>query len=78
MIRAFVHFDGAGGGAPRRSRSTRAQPFPTSMKVDVPAKARWYDAYGYLVLYNKDENGDTIGVAGCASSDRRRRSTART
>lgn len=63
VIRAYINISGA-GGVSKKITIDQDEPFPTSMKVKLPERARSYDAYGYLVLYNKDENGDTIGVNG--------------
>jgi len=62
VIRAYVSLDGM--GVSKKIKIDQSQPFPTSMKVALPTRARWSDAYGYLVLYNKDDNGRTIGVNG--------------
>lgn len=62
VIRAYVWLDGR--GVSKKIKIDQSQPFPTSMKVELPKRARWSDAYGYLVLYNKDADGKTIGVNG--------------
>lgn len=62
VIRAYVRFDGlGGGGAKKKIKIDQDAAFPTSMRIDIPKKGRWYDAHTYLGLYNKDENGDVIG-----------------
>ena len=60
MIRAVVHFDGAAGAA-KRIKVDPDEPFPTSMRVDLPRKGRWLDAHVHLIVYDKDEDGRTIG-----------------
>lgn len=61
VIRAYVGLDGA-RGVSKKIKIDQSEPFPTSMTVKLPTEARWHDAYAYLIVYNKDENGDTIGV----------------
>jgi hypothetical protein len=62
-IRAYVSLN-PGRGISKKIKIDQSAPFPTSMKVQLPKSARWSDAYGYLVLYNKDADGKTIGVNG--------------
>jgi hypothetical protein len=62
-IRAYISLN-PGRGISEKIKIDQTAPFPTSMKVELPKSARWSDAYGYLVLYNKDEDGKTIGVNG--------------
>lgn len=63
VIRAYINLS-KGGGVSKKIKIDQSEPFPTSMKVKLPPRARSYDAYGYLVLYNKDESGDVVGVNG--------------
>jgi len=60
MVRAVVHFDGPAGAA-KRIKVDPDEPFPTSMKIDLPRKGRWLDAHVHLIVYDKDEDGRTIG-----------------
>ncbi len=62
VIRGVVHLDGNGGGAEKKLKIDQDAPFPTSMRIALPKRARWYDLHTHLGLYNKDENGDTVGA----------------
>lgn len=63
-IRAHIWLDGVRQDVSKKIAIDQSQPFPTGMKIKMPTGARWADAYGYLVLYNKDADGKTIGVNG--------------
>ncbi|HVQ87921.1 MAG TPA: S8 family serine peptidase [Actinomycetes bacterium] len=62
VIKGLVHFEGPGGAAERRLKVDPDQPFPTSIKIPLPKAGRWSDAHVHLGLYNKDDQGETIGV----------------
>jgi hypothetical protein len=51
-----------GGAVQKRLKIDQSEPFPTGTTVKLPRSARWKDAYAYLVLYNKDEDGNTVGA----------------
>jgi hypothetical protein len=51
-----------GGAVQKKLRIDQSEPFPSGTTVQLPRSARWKDAYAYLVLYNKDEDGNTIGA----------------
>ena len=70
MIRGIVHFDGGNGGASKKIKIDQDAPFPTSMRMDIPKRGRWYDVHTHLGLYNKDENGDVIGSRWMTPDDR--------
>jgi hypothetical protein len=62
VIRGVVHLDGTGGGAQKKLKIDPDAKFPTSIRIPLTKRARWYDLHTHLGLYNKDENGDTVGV----------------
>jgi subtilisin family serine protease len=51
-----------GGAVQKKLRIDQSEAFPTGTTVKLPRSARWDDAYAYLVLYNKDEDGNTVGA----------------
>lgn len=62
-IKAYVWTRGDGGGR-GVLKIDQAEPFPKQMTVELTRATRWSDAFIYLVLYNKDEDGETIGANG--------------
>jgi subtilisin family serine protease len=70
VIRGIVHVDGRGGNGQKRIKIDQDAKFPRSITIAIPKRARWYDLHTHLVLYNKDEDGKTVGSRWMTPKDR--------
>ena len=59
-IRIIVRLDGR-RGATERVVVDHGKRFPTSAMVKLPPASRWSDAQTYMVVYDVDDDGNTLG-----------------